>query len=112
MGELKNAIPDPANPPPLAERERLSIYLSTVILEALRMIPAISHRQQRICLEKDIGYKEWVIPAAGMTIFMLHQEPSIFPDPYTFNPERWLPLETKGKGLEKYLSGKQELSWY
>ena len=105
MDELKNAIPNPANPPPLAELEHLP-YLSAVILEALLMNPAVSYRQQRICLEKDIRYKEWIIPAgtpAGMTTFMLHQDPSIFPDPYTFNSERWLPLETKGKSLEKHL---------
>ncbi|MCJ1359966.1 MAG: hypothetical protein MMC33_009969 [Icmadophila ericetorum] len=105
MSELHSAIPDPSHPPPLVELEKLP-YLNAVVLESLRMSPAMSHRAQRISPEKDIHYKQWLIPAGtpvGMTTLMLHNDSSIFPSPYTFSPERWLPLETTGKSLEKYL---------
>lgn len=30
-------------------------------------------------------------------------DPSIFPDPYTFDPERWIRAAAKGERLDKYL---------
>ena len=38
-----------------------------------------------------------------MTAVHMHNEPSIFLDPYAFNLERWLPLQTEGQRLRKYM---------
>ena len=33
----------------------------------------------------------------------IHNNAGIFPDPPLFKPERWLPLETEGRQLQRYL---------
>jgi cytochrome P450 len=103
--ELDTAIPDPQKMPPWKELERLP-YLSAVIQEGLRLSIGVSTRQHRISPDEtlilDDGSKEWAIPA-GSSIAMsnptIHFNPDIFPDPTSFDPERWL----KSPGLEKYL---------
>ena len=38
-----------------------------------------------------------------MTSVHMHDNPKIFPEPCTFRPERWPPLETEGTRLQKHL---------
>jgi Cytochrome P450 len=48
----------------------------------------------------------WTIPPGipvGMSSLSLHDNPSIFPNPRTFLPERWLESEDKKRELEKAL---------
>lgn len=33
----------------------------------------------------------------------VHEDEDIFPDYYAFNPERWLPLQSEGRRLLKYI---------
>ena len=105
MIDLEKAIPDPNNPPNLRELENIP-YLVAILYEALRNFHGVSHRLQRICPDQPIKYKEWNIPPGtpvSMTSVHIHNDPNIFPDPYTFRPERWLPLQTEGQRLQKYL---------
>ena len=39
----------------------------------------------------------------SMTIVHVHDNRTIFPDPYEFKPDRWLPLDINGRHLQKYL---------
>ena len=39
-----------------------------------------------------------------MTGVHMHNDPDIFPEPYAYRPERWLPWETQGQGLVKYIA--------
>jgi cytochrome P450 len=105
MGDLQKAIPDPESPPNLRELEQIP-YLVAILYETLRIFHGVSHRLQRIFPDHSIQYNEWVIPAGtpvGMTSVHTHNDPNIFPEPYTFKPERWLPLPTEGQRLQKYL---------
>ncbi|KAL9001945.1 MAG: hypothetical protein Q9188_005103 [Gyalolechia gomerana] len=105
MEELTSAMPDPNNPPPLVELEKLT-YLSAIVLETLRISYGVSHRLQRVCPDQAITYNYYVLPPGtpiSMTAVHIHDDPIIFPDPRTFKPERWLPLETEGARLQKYL---------
>lgn len=105
MDELKQAIPKPSVPLPLVELEKLP-YLSATILEALRISYGISHRLQRVCPDQPITYGSFVLPPGtpvSMTSVDIHDNPLIFPDPRSFRPERWLPLETEGARLQKYM---------
>lgn len=40
-----------------------------------------------------------------MTSYIQHRDPSIFPDPDTYSPERWLhnPITSSGKPLSRYM---------
>lgn len=101
--ELKHAIPDPSNPPPVTVLEKLP-YLAAVIQEGLRMGEPVTHRLPLQFPDKDLHCNGYTIPAgstACMTTCLTHLDPTIFPSPQTFNPERW--LGTDGKRLERYL---------
>ena len=103
--ELTEAIPDPAHPLPLLELEQLE-YLTVITLESLRMSYGVTHRLQRISPDQPLRYQEWIIPAGtpvSMTSIHMHDNTDIFPEPHLFKPERWLPLETEGRRLQKYL---------
>lgn len=100
--ELKEAIPNPASIPPLAQLERLP-YLHAVVLEGHRVSYGVVGRLQRISPDQPLRYKDWVIPAGtpvSMTSVMQHEDPNKFPNPKKFDPNRWLDAPER---LEKYL---------
>lgn len=103
--ELTRAMPSPNTSLPLHELEQLP-YLSATVLEALRISYGVSHRLQRICPDQPITYASYALPPGtpvSMTAVDIHDNPLIFPAPRAFRPERWLPLETEGARLQKYL---------
>ena len=106
MSDLEEAIPDPDSPPNLAQLEQIH-YLVAVMYESLRGFYGVSHRLQRIFPNDALQYKQWTIPPGtpiSMTSVHIHDNPDIFPSPYEFRPERWLPLNTEGQRLMKYLA--------
>ena len=106
LSELSATMPDPpASPLSLATLESLP-YLNAVINESLRIGYGVSHRLQRIAPDRAIAYGSYTIPPGtpvSMDSVHMHTNASIFPNPYRFDPERWLPLETEGLRLQKYL---------
>ncbi|KUJ12594.1 cytochrome P450 [Mollisia scopiformis] len=77
--------------------EQLS-YLTSVLMEGLRMSPGVVSRLARIAPDRDIMYKEWVIPAGtpvGMSVLTLHMDKTLYPDPRHFDPDRWMDLEVR-----------------
>ena len=93
--ELATQI-DPADPWNNRSFERMP-YLNAVILETLRLNPGIVTRGARIAPDRELVYKDWVIPAGtpvGMTIWLLHHDEQLYPDPFKFKPSRWLDPET------------------
>lgn len=67
-------------------------YLTSVLMEGLRLSPGISTRMARIA-DRDLVYDKWIIPAGtpvGMTTILLHLDETMYPDPKAFNPDRWL----------------------
>ncbi|KKZ65112.1 hypothetical protein EMCG_01352 [[Emmonsia] crescens] len=80
-------------------------YLTSVILEGLRLSYGVSTRLQRKSPAQVIQYKQYHIPPGtpiGMTSVLMHHNETIFPDSYKFVPERWLDLMER-KRLERYL---------
>ena len=105
LSELTKASTQPSFTIPLAELEQLS-YLTAIILETLRLSCGVTHRLQRVCPDQALHYSNYALPPGtpiSMTSLLIHYDASIFPDPHLFDPERWLPLETEGKRLQKYL---------
>jgi len=103
--ELREAIPDPSAPLSIKEMEQLP-YLSALITEGLRLSMGTSNRQERVCPDETLvfndGKKQWHIPVGtpvGMTTPLIHLNPSIFPNPLTFQPERFI----ENPRLKRYL---------
>ncbi|KAG7088781.1 hypothetical protein E1B28_012747 [Marasmius oreades] len=79
-------------------------YLGAVIRESLRLSCGVAAAAPR-----QVGKKEMVI--AGCTVppgtvigcasYIVHSNPTLFPDPHKFIPERWLGEDSRK--LEKYL---------
>ena len=106
MDELERSIPDyEAHPPTLQQLERID-YLVAIFWESLRNFHGVSQRLQRICPDTVLRYRDVAIPPGNpisMTGLHMHNDPAIFPEPYEFRPERWLPLETEGLRLQRYV---------
>lgn len=98
MQELVSHIDDADERVTWSELEQLP-YLSAVVSEGLRLSYGVSTRLQRInplgpfLFTDATTKKEYVIPKGtpvGMTATLVHNDPSLFPDPHIFRPERWL----------------------
>ncbi|KAL8651113.1 MAG: hypothetical protein Q9210_003432 [Variospora velana] len=101
--ELGAVVADTEGPVKWNKLERLP-YLTAVITEGLRYSCGVSHRLQRVSPDVDLQYKDHVIPKGtpvGMTSLIMHYSPSVFPNPNTFDPERW--LQADSARLRKYI---------
>ncbi|KAH8887959.1 putative cytochrome P450 [Thozetella sp. PMI_491] len=82
----------PAKSPTWAELERIP-YLFGCVREGLRISFGSLRRIPRVSPDVDLQYKQWLIPRGtpvGMSAFMMHTDPDVFPEPYQFKPERWI----------------------
>jgi len=105
MDELYQFGAKAGSPLHLQQLERMP-YLMAIWYESLRHFHGACHRLQRVFPDTDLRYKEWVIPPGtpvGMTSLHVHESEEIFSDHYAFHPERWLPLQTEGQRLLKYM---------
>lgn len=104
--ELKQAMPDPNIPASLQQLQHLP-YLSAVISEGLRLSYGISHRMERSYPDRAFKYGDYVLPpntSVSMTTMLIHDDPSIFPEPRKFIPERWLDSEQDQDSLPTPIS--------
>jgi len=89
--ELSVAAAGSSGPLPLKALEQLP-YLTSVLMEGMRLSPAIGTRAARVT-DKDLLYGDWRIPAGtpvGMTTLLMHTDERLYPDPMCFNPDRWV----------------------
>ncbi|KAI0134042.1 cytochrome P450 [Xylariales sp. AK1849] len=104
--ELDEVIENPKALPTWTTLEKLP-YLGAVIHEGLRLSYGVSARTSRVPTEENLFYRgewtpkgrktpvnvEYVIPqgyAIGMSSSITHHDESVWPDSYSFIPERWL----------------------
>ncbi|RAL03205.1 cytochrome P450 [Aspergillus ibericus CBS 121593] len=105
--ELFTAIPDPSNFPPLSELEKLP-YLTGCLQECIRLSYGIVQRSPRTTGRFPLVYKTWTMPPGtiiSMDNYSVSHDEEIFPDSFTFKPDRWLndPLAPDGRKLTRYL---------
>lgn len=102
--ELREVMPDPNVLASVSVLEKLP-YLSAVIRESLRLGHGIYGRLQRIADEPILFNDEYTIPPGtpvGMSAAFMHVDESVFPDPYKFDPERWMDPKESAR-LYRYL---------
>jgi cytochrome P450 len=84
----------------LAELEQLP-YLTAVVMEGLRLSPALFTRMGRIAPDRELIYADkWIIPAntpVSMTTMMMHWDETIYLNARSFDPERWMDPEARRK---------------
>ncbi|KAL4938902.1 hypothetical protein BDV06DRAFT_214721 [Aspergillus oleicola] len=100
--ELCTAIPDASAPLSLAHLEQLP-YLLAVVNEGLRLCAPVTHRLTRQFPDRTLTCNNYTIPAGcsvSVTLPLILENESIFPEPRAFRPDRWIGQE---KHLEKYL---------
>ncbi|KAL4778870.1 cytochrome P450 [Aspergillus varians] len=104
LKKLKDELATLGNDPSLLQLEQLP-YLTSVMLEGIRLSYGVTARLPRIAPYNALQFKDWTIPPGtpvSMSCLLMHHDESIFPDSYTFNPDRWVdPVERKR--LEKYM---------
>ena len=77
-------------------------YLTAIITEGLRVGYGASHRFQRVFPDTTLRYQGYAIlpmTPVSMTSVHIHDDPTLFPEPQSFKPERWI----KSPEMKKYL---------
>jgi cytochrome P450 len=115
--ELHAAVPNrDVQPIPLAALEKCQ-YLVAVVQEAIRLSYGVAARLQRISPDKEMIFRDqtsnrdWVIPIGtpvGMTSMIVHKDPSIFSDPHSFRPERWIENPRLDRFLVSFSKGSRQ----
>lgn len=86
-------------PTAAAELEHL-LYLSAVAQEAHRLTFGLTRRNPRLCPDESIVYKDkengqsYTFPpgtSLSASTLVIHTDESLFPDPWAFDPYRWIP---------------------
>jgi cytochrome P450 len=109
---LASATPEPSNTIELRTLEQLP-YLTSIIVEGLRLSPAIVSHSARIAPDRGLFYSDgcgsgpWRIPAGtpvGMTAILVHTDPTLYPNPKAFNHDQWMDLEYRKIAGKTYAS--------
>lgn len=96
------------NPNPKWQQLEQLPYLTAIVTEGLRVGYGASHRMQRLFPDVTLKYQDYAIPPmtpVSMTSVHIHDEPSIFPEPRTFKPERWIEHPEKKKYMIPFTRG-------
>ncbi|CAK9439873.1 uncharacterized protein LODBEIA_P39730 [Lodderomyces beijingensis] len=82
-------------------------FLNALILENSRVHTSIPGAEPRVVDQNTYQVNNLKIPAGTIISclpYALHREPSVFPDPDSFKPHRWLPLSNANESHEAYTS--------
>ncbi|KAJ5109198.1 benzoate 4-monooxygenase cytochrome P450 [Penicillium angulare] len=87
------------------EMEKLP-YLTGVINEGLRLSYGSTLRFPRVAPDEALHFEGFVIPPGtvmSQSNYFLHTDPSIFPDPTNFDPERWIRAAENDQNLKRFI---------
>ncbi len=76
-------------PPAVEDLARLTL-LDAVVKESMRLLPPVPLHPRIVAKDSELGGHH--LPAGSevfLSIFHMHHDPDVFPDPETFSPRRW-----------------------
>lgn len=89
--EIRSAVPSADH---ISDASISSLhYLRACIDETMRLSPAKASSLPREVMKGGITIDGIHVPAGatvGSSVYALHHDPEIYPDPYAYNPDRWL----------------------
>jgi len=108
--ELDAVLGSPESPsfrlPTFSDRLNLP-YIDAIVKEGLRYIPPVTAGLPHAVIQDDV-YRGWLIPKGSIVIanaWGMLRDPSIYPDPEIFRPERFLPENSKTPEADPGSSG-------
>lgn len=102
--EIHEVFPDPNEEPTIQKLNELK-YLDRCIKESLRLYPSVSFIS-RVLDDDIVTSQDMFIPKgtiANIHIYDLHRNPTVFPDPDKFDPDRFLPENTQTRHPFAYI---------
>lgn len=81
-------------------------YLNAVINEGLRLSCSVTGRLTRVHPDTALHFNDWVIPhgtPVSMSSHLIHYNGTLFPNPYVFDPNRWLGPPEQTQHLQQNL---------
>nr|QCI34352.1 hypothetical protein [Zymoseptoria tritici] len=81
-------------------------YLTGVVQESFRLSFGAVGRLPRVATHDALRYGSYSIPPGtpiSQSAFFVHTDPTVFPNPHTFSPERWTQERHDGVPLTRYL---------
>ncbi|TQS33798.1 hypothetical protein Golomagni_05847 [Golovinomyces magnicellulatus] len=103
--ELKGLPFRPDNDYTMAELEVLP-YLTGVVHEALRLSFGPVSRLPRVATHEALQYGDYAIPPGtpvAQSTYFVHTDSSVYPNPHSFDPDRWTRAAKEGVALNRYL---------
>lgn len=111
LQEELSTVMSEQNPSPKWQRLEQLPYLTAVITEGMRIGYGVSHRLQRLFPDTVLQYGNYSIPTmtpVSMTSVLVHDNPTLFPDPRTFEPERFLQHPEMKRYLMTFSKGSRQ----
>lgn len=91
--------------PPTRLLEEIPL-MRAVVQEGIRIAAPVTSRPMLIAPNEELKYGEWVIPRGtptSMTLQSVLFDEEIFPEPRTFDPDRWIRAAEAGQRLDRFL---------
>ncbi|XP_072759233.1 cytochrome P450 4C1-like isoform X2 [Anoplolepis gracilipes] len=101
--ELEEVFKDSEKPASIKELSQLK-YLDRVIKETLRLYPSVPMITRK--LAEDVKMGDYMLPkdtTVSVAIALAHTNPEVWPDPEKFDPDRFLPENSKHRNPYAYI---------
>ncbi|XP_070169370.1 cytochrome P450 4C1-like [Polyergus mexicanus] len=101
--ELEEVFKDSKTPASVKELSQLK-YLERIIKETLRFYPSVPMVSRK--LVEDVKIDDYTLPKGAtvvLQIVLTHLNPEVWPDPKKFDPDRFLPDNSKHRNPYAYI---------